>query len=118
MPPATQPAVLTPPATQPALVVLPKTVTFRGRLVGIKAVMLMGDPAPHLLLHLRSAYGARGTIDIGDHMDIPPADFAPGADTQVTAVGKLGDINGIMVLFADRITFGSQTVTIDRNHGM
>lgn len=101
------------PSTEPAGPP-PKSVTFQGRIVGLRAVNLGGDHQPHILLRLRSATGATGTIDVGERLHIPEAESKSGAGAVVVATGKLGSIDGHLVLFADKLRFGSQEVSVER----
>ncbi|MGD0465054.1 MAG: hypothetical protein ABSB74_21430 [Tepidisphaeraceae bacterium] len=100
--------------TRPAQTVAPRIVKFAGRIVAIKAVEMFGEPNPHLLLRLRNDAGATGTVDAGLRLVFPDAAFDPGAKGHVAVTGQLGILDGQLVLFADQIVFGSQTVTIDR----
>lgn len=102
------------PTTRPAPAVAPKIVKFEGRIVAIKAVSLVGQPNPHLLLRLRNDAGATGTVDVGQRLVFPDAAFDPGAKGHVSVSGQLGILDGHLVLFADQIDFGSRTVTIGR----
>ncbi len=99
------------PTTPPQPAVAPKIVKFEGRIVAIKAVNLMGQPNAHLLLRLRSDAGTTGTVDAGQCLMLPKNFDANG---HVTATGELGTVDGHLVLFANQIAFGSQTVNINR----
>lgn len=100
--PTTQPA-----ATQP-------TVQFSGRIVNIKAVELDGEQSPHILLRLHNVNGAKGTVDVGERLEIPQTPSSVLTDGQITAIGEMGDIDGSPVLFANQVLFGKATVTINR----
>jgi hypothetical protein len=102
-----------PPATQPTQYAAPRIVTFSGRIVAVKAVILHGQAKPHVLLRLHNDNGANGTVDVGCCLQVPIIPM--GADTGVTVVGKLGEIDGSAVLFADKITIGPRTFDIDRS---
>jgi hypothetical protein len=102
------------PTTRPEPTVVPQIVKFEGRIVGIKAVDLDGEPTPHLLLRLRSDTGATGTIDAGQRLPFPDAAFDPSTKGHVSVTGQLGVLDGHILLFADQIAFGPQTITIDR----
>jgi hypothetical protein len=102
------------PTTQPQKTVEPKMVKFEGRIVAIKAVKLMGETTPHLLLRLVNRTGATGTIDAGQRLAFPDAAFDPAVKGNVTVSGQLGVLDGHLLLFADQIAFGSQTVAIER----
>lgn len=101
------------PSTQPAgASSAPRpTVNFSGQIVSIKAVDLIGEPHPHVLLRLLNANGASGTIDVSTRLQIPPMQSEGEA---ISATGKMGDIDGSLVLFADQIAFGKVTVQINR----
>jgi hypothetical protein len=102
------------PATRPEPKIAPQIVKFEGRIVAIKAVALAGEPTPHLLLRVRNDAGATGTIDAGQRLAFPDTAFDPGAKGNVSVTGQLGLLDGHLLLFADQIVFGSQTITIDR----
>jgi hypothetical protein len=103
------------PSTQPSTTAPPKPVTFQGRIVAIKAVEIMGCSVPHVLLRLRNDAGAMGTADVGMRIAFPDAVFDPGAKGQFTVTGQLGVLDGHLVLFADTIVVGSQTILVQRN---
>lgn len=103
------------PTTRPEQNVAPQIVKFEGRIVCIKAVALAGEPTPHLLLRLRNDAGATGTIDAGQRLAFPDAAFDPGAKGNISVTGQLGVLDGHLLLFANQIAFGSQTITIDRS---
>jgi len=105
------------PATRPDKTVAPQIVKFEGRIVAIKAVELAGEPTPHLLLRLRNDAGAMGTVDAGQRLMFPGGAFDLGAKGEITVTGQLGVLDGHLLLFADQIAFGSQTVVIDRSGG-
>jgi hypothetical protein len=104
------------PATRPdEKVVSPHVVQFEGRVLAVKAVDFAGEPSPHLLLRIRNTAGAIGTIDVGQRLQIPQAAFDPGVKGYITATGQLGILDGHLLLFANKITFGSQTIEIMRD---
>jgi hypothetical protein len=96
-----------PASTQP-------TVQFSGRIFNIKAVELDGEQSPHILLRLHNVNGAKGTVDVGERLEIPQTPSSVLTDGQITVIGEMGDINGSPVLFANQVVFGRTTVTIDR----
>jgi hypothetical protein len=102
------------PTTRPDTGAPAKIVKFEGRVVAIKAMSLAGEATPHLLLRLRSDSGAMGTVDAGQRLAIPDGAFDAKTKGEVTATGQLGMIDGHLILFADQIGFGSQTVDIER----
>jgi hypothetical protein len=108
-------ALWNPPTTQPEELVGPKVVTFQGRIVGIRAVELAGAPYPHLLLRLHSSNGAKGTVDVGERLQLP--ELSSGSDFQITVTGKLGVVDGSLVIFADNVNFGSHAVDVKRQGG-
>jgi hypothetical protein len=102
------------PTTRPDENIAPQIVKFEGRIVGIKAVDFEGEPTPHLLLRLRTDAGATGTIDVGQRIRFPDATFDTPTKGRVSVTGQLGVLDGHLLLFADQIAFGSETVNIDR----
>jgi len=105
------------PTTRPApeLALRPRTLTFQGRIVSQRAVILTGDATPHLLLRLRNSDGASGTVDVGSQLDLPELNSNSPKDQVLTVTGYVGDIDGTIVLFANSIRIGSRTITVDRH---
>jgi hypothetical protein len=101
-----------PPATQPSEIIGPKEASFTGRIIGMRTVDLAGEPYPHILLRLRSDKGGMGTVDVADRLDLP--EIRAAEDFKVTVTGKLGVIDGNLVLFADKVSFGSHQMNIKR----
>jgi hypothetical protein len=99
-----------PPTTQPDTASAAPVVSFTGKIVGMRAMLLNGDPEPHLLVRLKSDQGAMGTVDVGDKMSFAGL----GLDAPITVHGHLGDIDGQAVLFADQVTVGNRVETVDR----
>jgi hypothetical protein len=87
-------------------------VKFSGQLECIRAMALEGVEYPHLFMRLHNASGANGTVDAGERLDLPP--IQSGTDLQLTVMGKLGVVDGSLVLFADKIGFGSHWVDVTR----
>lgn len=122
-PPSTPPLVITTtqpsdaklwtsPSTQPAAE-SPRTVTFQGRLTGIRTINLRGSAQPELLLRLRDRTGKTTTVAIGQRLHIP--DSYPVSDgLQITGSGKAGDIDSSPVVFADQLTINSKPAPIER----
>jgi hypothetical protein len=104
-----------PPTTQPEPQVGTQIVQFSGRIMGIRAIALHGAPYPHLFLRLHNANGASGTVDAGEKLEFP--DVASASDLQVCATGKLGTVDGNLVLFADSVKFGSHPCDVKRQGG-
>jgi hypothetical protein len=104
-----------PPTSRPAEQMGTQTVEFSGRIVGIRAIMIEGTPYPHLLLRLNSKSGANGTVDAGEKLEFPPA--ASPTDLDIDVQGKLGTIDGNLVLFGDKICFGSHMCEMVRHGG-
>ena len=103
------------PTTLPSVqIAKPITMTFDGKIIGERAVDLFGDGRPHLLLRLRRADGASGTVDVGERLDLPEASTPAGKDMTVTATGNLGEIDGTPVLFANQVKIGNVTRQINR----
>jgi hypothetical protein len=109
-PPTGQPTTL--PSVQ---IAKPIVMTFDGKIVGEQAVDLYGDGRPHLLLRLRRADGASGTVDVGERFDMPE-DKSPAANNPatITVTGNLGEIDGNPVIFANQIWIGEKTVPVVR----
>jgi hypothetical protein len=105
------------PSTQPEKAAAPQIVKFEGRIMGIKAVSLEGEFSPHLLIRLKNKAGATGTIDAGQCLKFPDNAFDPAVKGYITVTGQLGMLDGHLLLFADQIAFGSQTVVIERRGG-
>jgi hypothetical protein len=101
------------PATQPTTAPAPRTVSFQGKLVSIRATDLNGDVRPHLLLRLRSEGGANATVDVGNRLDFV-AEMKLAADVTITVKGKLGSLDNYPVLFADQLIIGAKTFDVDR----
>jgi hypothetical protein len=101
-----------PPATQPSVQLGTQTVKFSGKLVSMHTVDLVGVAAPHLILKLLSSRGATGIIDVGTNLDLP--DLQDMSELKVTATGKLGVVDGNLVLFANTLAFGNKVVKVDR----
>jgi hypothetical protein len=76
---------------------------------------LEGAPYPHLFLRLHNANGANGTVDVGEKLEFP--EIASASDLQVTVTGKLGTVDGNLVLFADSVKFGSHGCDVNRHGG-
>jgi hypothetical protein len=110
--PSTPPEPPPPPSTQPDIRVGTQTVRFTGKLISMRSVALMGVSEPHVLIKLLSAKGAKGTVDVGPNLDIP--NLQDMSELQITATGKLGIVDGNLVLFADTLQFGNKKVVIDR----
>lgn len=102
----------TPPTTRPEPTGTVQIVKFSGRIIGIKAMSMMGVKNPHLFLRLVCANGAKGTIDAGEQLEFPQ--ISSPTDLDVTVTGKLGWLDGNLVLFADSITFGSHPMDVKR----
>jgi hypothetical protein len=103
------------PTTLPSVqIAKPITITFDGKIIGERAVDLYGDGRPHLLLRLRRADGASGTVDVGERLNLPEANTPAGKDMMVTATGNLGEIDGTPVLFANEVKIGNVTKQINR----
>ncbi len=93
----------------------PKPVTFEGRICGIRAADLMGDSTPELLMRLRTDAGAIGTVDVGERLIFPQGTFDSNARGYITATGMLGELDGHLILFAQKITIGKTTIPIQRD---
>jgi hypothetical protein len=102
------------PTTRPQPKIVPHIVKFEGRVIAIKAIDLAGEPTPHLILRVRNDAGALGTVDVGQRLAFPDSAFAPESKGHISVSGQLGILDGHLLLFANQITFGSQTITVDR----
>jgi hypothetical protein len=123
VPPATPPLTVT--TTQPSDARLwasptsqpvgesPRTVSFQGRLVGIRAINLRGSPQPELLLRLRDRNGKAATIAVGQRLHIPNS-YPVSDGLEIAGVGKAGEIDSAPVVFADQITINSKPAPIER----
>ncbi len=100
------------PTSRPEVQVGTQEVKFCGKLTSMRTIDLMGVAHPQLLLRLVSAKGAKGTVDAGDNLQLPPLHDL--SDLQITATGKLGMVDGNLVLFADKLEFGNTTVDVKR----
>jgi hypothetical protein len=101
-----------PPTASPQLQLGANQVKFTGQMVTMKTISLTGINEPQILLRLVSDNGARGTIDVGNNLD--PTDIHNLTNASITATGKLGFIDGHMILFADTLSFGRDLITINR----
>jgi hypothetical protein len=99
------------PTTRPQPEQSEGTATFTGQIVGMRAVMLLDDAHPHLLIRLRRDDGATGTVDVGEKLSM--ADFPP--NQTITVHGHLGAIDGHAVFFAGEIDSGNRTIIVDRS---
>lgn len=77
------------PTTRPASVEA-KVVEFKGKVVGLRAVNLMGDSRPHILLRLRADNNTTATVDVGDRLDLAEQTLLSKSDEQVSARGPTG----------------------------
>jgi len=98
------------PTTQPASGDAPRERTVQGRLIGMRAVTLSGDPNPEILLRLRDTADKTTTVCVGQRLPLPDAPI-----TNVSAKGKEGMIDGSPVLFADEITINAKSQNVDRD---
>ena len=105
---------LPPPTTRPAQAAPPKTERFVGRIIALRALNLMGEQRPHLILRLRSAEGKTLTADLGDRLDMAQLPMGALGGKDVAVVGRMGEINDTPVMFAKQISFGSHTIKIQR----
>jgi hypothetical protein len=87
---------------------------FEGQIVRIKAIDLAGEPLPHLLVRLQNKLNVMATVDVGQKLDFSALHLDSATGSLVAAIGKMGDIDGSPVLFAERLTVGTQTVNVDR----
>jgi hypothetical protein len=101
-------ALWSPPTTLPSVqIAKPIVMTFEGKIIGERAVDLYGDGRPHLLLRLRRADGASGTVDVGERLDLPETNSPDGKGPTITVTGNLGEIDGTPVLFANQVKIGT-----------
>ncbi|MGA3067922.1 MAG: hypothetical protein ABSF29_13850 [Tepidisphaeraceae bacterium] len=103
------------PAPESSESVGTQILKFQGRIIAVQAIELSGCPYPHILLRMLSPKGGKGTVDVGEKLVLPEINNT--ADLQVTAIGKLGMIDGNLVLFADNVAFGNQQAEINRHGG-
>jgi hypothetical protein len=103
------------PTTLPSVqIAKPIVMTFEGKVISERAVDLYGDGRPHLLVRLRRADGASGTVDVGERLDLPESELKSGGSPTITATGNLGEIDGTPVLFANQVKMGNVTTRISR----
>ena len=100
------------PPTQQEVQNAPKTVSVQGQIIGIRAIDLASEPQPHILLRLDTGKGTTATVDVGDQLKLARWLFNTRSDQPVNVTGKLGDIDGSPVVFAEKIGVGSQVVDV------
>lgn len=82
-----------------------------GRVIDKREVKLQGQDQKHVLVKLRTSRGQTALIDLGAAGGEALKDLKPENGEFVTAIGRMGRVNGRPVLVADHV---AEVLTIDR----